>query len=115
MMAVTQQARNRRLMYMLRVLMQSEYFTEEAMRVRCFDLYEAHFGDNADKEVAFEDLQKAMQERFLNGMDECFDYTEIDCNPDYDDIETEERVDEDKYFDQESSNGQCTDTGVNDF
>lgn len=42
-----------------------------------------------------------MQERFMSGQDEQFDYSEVDNNIDYDDLEILQNDEEEKYFDHE--------------
>lgn len=42
-----------------------------------------------------------MKERFLAGKDKKFDYSSVDHNTEYDDLEVLERDEEEKYFDSE--------------
>lgn len=55
---------------------------------------------NADeKELLREEFVGIMQANFLSGLDKDFDYTAVDDNADYDDIDLQAQDEEDKYFD----------------
>ena len=61
-----------------------------------------------------------MHERFLAGADsEFFDYTQVDCNEEYDDRKTVERDREDDWFDKEEAGetkqGGSEYTGILDY
>jgi len=64
--------------------------------------------------------QRIMTQRFMNGHDTDFDYTTVDMNEDYDDLDEETRIAEDKYYgdqleeyvESETVTGQ---TGIQDF
>lgn len=42
-----------------------------------------------------------MHQRFLDGKDKDFNYSEVDDNPDYDNLDIVSRDAEDKYFDED--------------
>ena len=48
-----------------------------------------------------EEFLSAMQDRFIRGEDEEFDYGAVDTNNDYDDLTIRERDEEERYFDDE--------------
>jgi len=54
--------------------------------------------EDEEKEVLKEEFFTTMYRRFLNGMDEDFDYSTVDDNPEYDCGETLDQDAEDKYF-----------------
>lgn len=61
-----------------------------------------------------------MEQRFLSGRDDEFDYKEVDGNDDYNDWEDETRTREDEYFDGEDAEfigegDKKGETGVQDF
>lgn len=47
------------------------------------------------------EFTRIMKERFLAGEDKKFDYSSVDHNTEYDDLEVLERDEEEKYFDSE--------------
>ena len=58
--------------------------------------------------ISFEDKQRLrneflniMRHRFLEGLDEDFDYTDVDKNNEYDNLDILRQDAEDKYFDEE--------------
>ncbi|KAJ4502793.1 hypothetical protein HRR83_009493 [Exophiala dermatitidis] len=55
----------------------------------------------ANKEEGFARWQWEMEARFVRGDDDDFDYSAVDVNPEYDDVKTEEREAEERYFDQQ--------------
>ncbi|KAI5791834.1 coiled-coil domain-containing protein-domain-containing protein, partial [Geopyxis carbonaria] len=69
------------------------------------------------KEEGEELWRKVMTLRFIEGKDIDVDYAEIDGNEEWDDIETEKREEEEKYFDAEtpSSVTGAEDTGIQDY
>lgn len=50
-----------------------------------------------------EEFISQMHQRFLDGKDKDFDYSEVDENPDYDNLDIVNRDAEDKYFDEDDS------------
>jgi hypothetical protein len=63
------------------------------------------------------DLLDAVERQFLAGLDLEFDYTAVDGNPCYDDVEQEAREFQEKYFDavEEENSDECHDTGILDY
>ncbi|XP_014670890.1 PREDICTED: coiled-coil domain-containing protein 97-like, partial [Priapulus caudatus] len=57
--------------------------------------------DQREKDMLKSEFLHVMHERFLSGSDVDFDYSTIDSNTDYDDLQTIGRDEEDKYFDEE--------------
>ncbi|XP_041813574.1 coiled-coil domain-containing protein 97 [Chelmon rostratus] len=54
-----------------------------------------------EKALLREEFISQMHQRFLEGKDKDFDYSEVDENPDYDNLDIVSRDAEDKYFDEE--------------
>lgn len=54
-----------------------------------------------EKELLREEFVGIMQANFLSGLDKDFDYTTVDDNADYDDINQQAQDEEDKYFDED--------------
>lgn len=48
-----------------------------------------------------EEFLSAMQDKFIRGEEEEFDYSAVDTNSEYDDITMRERDEEEQYFDKE--------------
>ncbi|XP_060071957.1 coiled-coil domain-containing protein 97-like [Ylistrum balloti] len=48
-----------------------------------------------------EEMYRIMQERFLSGQEHQFDYSEVDNNTDYDDLDLLDKDEEERYFDSE--------------
>lgn len=96
--------RNRRLYYLNHVLksIDSDYFSDESIRMRHYDLYEqfilANDTTNCDIGLNREVMIQELSIRFLNGLDNTFDYTEIDENEQYNDWDQMERDNQDAYF-----------------
>lgn len=57
---------------------------------------------DTEKRLLMEEFRSNMFTSFLQGKDKHFDYSEVDNNPEYDDLEVEGQDEEDKYFDGES-------------
>ncbi|ORX62971.1 hypothetical protein DM01DRAFT_1331072 [Hesseltinella vesiculosa] len=71
--------------------------------------------DGNDEERQWEEFVRLLEERWLDGLDDHFDYTQVDDNPEYDDLNQLTRDRHDDYFDAESPVGGNNDTGVQDF
>ncbi|XP_072298745.1 coiled-coil domain-containing protein 97 isoform X2 [Eucyclogobius newberryi] len=56
-----------------------------------------------------EEFVSQMHQRFLDGKDEDFDYSEVDENPDYDNLDIVSRDAEEKYFDEDDDNDEDED------
>ncbi|XP_032393000.1 coiled-coil domain-containing protein 97 [Etheostoma spectabile] len=54
-----------------------------------------------EKVLLREEFISQMHQRFLDGKDKDFDYSEVDENPDYDNLDIVSRDAEDKYFDED--------------
>lgn len=54
-----------------------------------------------EKALLREEFVSQMHQRFLDGKDKDFDYSEVDENPDYDNLDIVSRDAEDKYFDED--------------
>ncbi|XP_076608745.1 coiled-coil domain-containing protein 97 [Chaetodon auriga] len=54
-----------------------------------------------EKALLREEFISQMHQRFLEGKDKDFDYSEVDENPDYDNLDIVSRDAEDKYFDED--------------
>ncbi|KAK6617937.1 hypothetical protein RUM43_014166 [Polyplax serrata] len=70
-----------------------------------------------EKVLLYEEFKSIVQNKFLCGDDNDFNYSEVDSNSDYDCLEIKSQDEEEKYFDEETCdciNG-CTDTGVEDY
>ena len=58
--------------------------------------------DDLDEDEAKKEFVRLMRERFLDGGDEnFFDYSKVDLNEDFDDLEMSERDAQDAYFDED--------------
>ncbi|KAJ1519506.1 hypothetical protein ONE63_004790 [Megalurothrips usitatus] len=55
-----------------------------------------------ERVLLMHEFVSTMYKSFLDGNDEDFDYSQVDCNPDYDCIEVRERDEEEKYFDADA-------------
>ena len=102
---VSKKVRNRRLNYMQTILVQSDYFSLEAIRIRHYDSYSEYLDaiNSSDRDAvpcerAYEELITSMKERFLEGLDEGFDYSEVDASERWDESLVAERDIEDAYF-----------------
>ena len=51
-----------------------------------------------------EEFLSAMQEKFMRGEEEEFDYSTVDTNDEYDDLKIRERDEEERYFDDDIAN-----------
>lgn len=60
------------------------------------------------------ELNRAVTEMFINGLDLEFDYQLVDNNEEYDDLEKELADVHEQYFDSEEPS-QCNGTGIQDF
>lgn len=54
-----------------------------------------------EKLMLHEEFLSAMQDKFIRGEEEEFDYSAVDTNSEYDDITMQERDEEEQYFDKE--------------
>ena len=54
-----------------------------------------------DKLKLREEFLNLMKQRFLEGLDEEFDYTKVDTNDEYDNLDILGQDEQDKYFDEE--------------
>uniref|UniRef100_A0A8D2L954 Coiled-coil domain containing 97 n=1 Tax=Varanus komodoensis TaxID=61221 RepID=A0A8D2L954_VARKO len=57
--------------------------------------------DQEEKAILREEFTSRMYQRFLNGKDGDFDYSEVDENPDFDNLDIISRDEEERYFDGE--------------
>lgn len=57
-----------------------------------------------EKALLREEFISRMHQRFLDGKDKDFDYSEVDENPDYDNLDIVSRDAEEKYFDEDDDN-----------
>ncbi|XP_029475653.1 coiled-coil domain-containing protein 97 isoform X4 [Rhinatrema bivittatum] len=57
--------------------------------------------DSEEKALLREELVTQMHQRFLDGRDRDFDYSEVDDNPDLDNLDIVTRDEEESYFDEE--------------
>ena len=57
--------------------------------------------EEQEAEMFREEFISSMHQRFLEGKDKDFDYTLVDNNPQYDNVECQERDAEDRYFDSD--------------
>ena len=64
----------------------------------CLDVKKITSEDKLKLRTEFLNL---MRQRFLDGLDEEFDYTKVDLSDEYDNLETLCQDEEDKYFDDE--------------
>lgn len=51
-----------------------------------------------------EEFLSAMQDKFMRGEEEEFDYSTVDTNVEYDDLKIRERDEEERYFDDDIAN-----------
>uniref|UniRef100_A0A4W6D2S4 Coiled-coil domain containing 97 n=1 Tax=Lates calcarifer TaxID=8187 RepID=A0A4W6D2S4_LATCA len=58
-----------------------------------------------EKALLREEFISQMHQRFLDGKDKDFNYSEVDENPDYDNLDIVSRDAEDKYFDEDDEDG----------
>lgn len=56
-----------------------------------------------EKQMLHEEFLSAMQDKFMRGEEEEFDYSTVDTNNEYDDLTIRERDEEEKYFDYEEN------------
>lgn len=63
-------------------------------------------GCPTDKEklMLHEEFLSAMQDKFMRGEEEEFDYSTVDTNDEYDDLKIRERDEEERYFDDDIAN-----------
>ena len=54
-----------------------------------------------EKRLLHEEFVSIMEERFIEGNDEEFDYSEVDFNQEYDSLVIRQRDEEEAYFDDE--------------
>ncbi|XP_053124872.1 coiled-coil domain-containing protein 97 [Hemicordylus capensis] len=57
--------------------------------------------DQEEKAILREEFTSRMYQRFLDGKDRDFDYSEVDENPDFDNLDIVSRDEEERYFDGE--------------
>ncbi|KAM4642211.1 coiled-coil domain-containing protein 97 [Discoglossus pictus] len=62
---------------------------------------EEHEVDNEERALMREELISRMHQRFLDGKDRNFDYSEVDNNPDFDNLDIVTHDEEEKYFDDD--------------
>lgn len=67
------------------------------------------------KEEGLERWREWVTRRFVEGNDPDADYEQIDNDPENDDWKERERMEEEKYFEEEEAEGGNTDTGIQDF
>lgn len=51
-----------------------------------------------------EEFLSAMQDKFMRGEEEEFDYSTVDTNDEYEDLKIRERDEEERYFDDDIAN-----------
>lgn len=51
-----------------------------------------------------EEFLSAMQDKFMRGEEDEFDYSTVDTNDEYDDLKIRERDEEERYFDDDNAN-----------
>ncbi|KAG8540181.1 hypothetical protein GDO81_019748 [Engystomops pustulosus] len=61
--------------------------------------------DNEEKALMREEFISRMHQRFLDGKDRDFDYSEVDDNPDFDNLDIVNRDEEERYFDDDKDEG----------
>lgn len=54
-----------------------------------------------EKHMLHEEFLSVMQDKFMRGEEEEFDYSAVDTNDEYDDLTIRERDEEEQYFDSE--------------
>lgn len=54
-----------------------------------------------EKHMLHEEFLSVMQDKFMRGEEEQFDYSAVDTNDEYDDLTIRERDEEEQYFDSE--------------
>lgn len=62
---------------------------------------EAWVPDSEERLILREEFTSRMHQRFLDGKDGGFDYSTVDDNPDFDNLDIVARDEEDRYFDEE--------------
>ncbi|XP_041943721.1 coiled-coil domain-containing protein 97 [Alosa sapidissima] len=65
-----------------------------------------------EKALLKEEFVSQMQQRFLDGKDKDFNYSEVDDNPDYDNLDIVSRDAEDRYFDDDDDEEDEDDTDM---
>lgn len=71
------------------------------MRKRSDKDLEAWVPDSEERLILREEFTSRMHQRFLDGKDGGFDYSTVDDNPDFDNLDIVARDEEDRYFDEE--------------
>ena len=56
-----------------------------------------------EKQLLHEEFLSVMQDKFMRGEEEEFDYNAVDTNDDYDDLTIRERDEEEHYFDSDET------------
>lgn len=69
----------------------------------------------AEKSVLYRQFQNIMEERFLNGEDAGFNYSLVDLNEKYDDLNIRSRDAEDEYFDEEDDQSDLEEVEEREF
>jgi len=54
-----------------------------------------------EKMMLHEEFLSVMQDRFMRGEEQEFDYSTVDANTEFDDLKIRERDEEERYFDSE--------------
>lgn len=62
---------------------------------------EAWVPDSEERLILREEFTSRMHQRFLDGKDGDFDYSTVDDNPDFDNLDIVARDEEERYFDEE--------------
>ncbi|XP_020834087.1 coiled-coil domain-containing protein 97 isoform X1 [Phascolarctos cinereus] len=62
---------------------------------------EAWVPDSEEKVILREEFTSRMHQRFLDGKDRDFDYSKVDDNPEFDNLDIVSRDEEERYFDEE--------------
>ncbi|KAG8540182.1 hypothetical protein GDO81_019748 [Engystomops pustulosus] len=86
--------RNKRYAALQQLISESELQSEEEREV-----------DNEEKALMREEFISRMHQRFLDGKDRDFDYSEVDDNPDFDNLDIVNRDEEERYFDDDKDEG----------
>ncbi|XP_056394310.1 coiled-coil domain-containing protein 97 [Hyla sarda] len=61
--------------------------------------------DGEERALMREEFVSRMHQRFLDGKDRDFDYSEVDDNPDFDNLDIVNRDEEERYFDDDDDEG----------
>ncbi|KAM3911997.1 coiled-coil domain-containing protein 97 [Leptodactylus fuscus] len=61
--------------------------------------------DDEERALMREEFISRMHQRFLDGKDRDFDYSEVDDNPDFDNLDIVNRDEEERYFDDDDDEG----------